>query len=297
MSPHRLRRPGRLQRGFTLVEAIVAIVIIGIIGAIVAVFIRAPIQGYTDSVARAEASDEADLALRRMAREIRLALPNSVRVSAGGDAIEFLLTKTGGRYLAAEDGATSGTPLDFVDANRTAFTVVGGLQTEVTKGEYVVVYNLGPGMAPADAYGFNGTLRNIARVSETANAKATELKLVDNPFARDDAMPSPGRRFQVVSTPVTFQCENRGGGQLVLVRYAGYGIRANMSDAMQGAASAMLARRVSTCANLFSYGATDVELRRSALVLLSLALHTRSAGDPTEGAVRLMHQVHVDNTP
>ena len=91
------------------------IVIIGILGAIVAVFIRAPIQGYADTVARAEAGDEADLALRRMAREIRLALPNSVRVNADGSAIEFLLTKTGGRYLAVEDAATSGTPLDFVN--------------------------------------------------------------------------------------------------------------------------------------------------------------------------------------
>jgi MSHA biogenesis protein MshO len=294
MSTHARRR---LQRGFTLVEAIVAIVITGILGGIVAVFIRAPIQGYADSVARAEASDEADLALRRMAREIRLALPNSVRVSDNGDAIEFLLTRTGGRYLAAEDGATTGTPLDFVDDTRRAFTVVGGLQADVAQGEFVVVYNLGPGMAPADAYGFNSPLRNIAEVAIAASRGATELTLVDNPFARDDAMPSPGRRFQVVSTPVTFQCENKGG-TLVLTRYAGYRIRASMNEAMAGAVtSAVLARRVAGCANLFSYGANDVELRRSALVLLSLALHTRSPGDPLAGAVRLLHQVHVDNTP
>jgi MSHA biogenesis protein MshO len=287
---------GRGARGFTLVEAIVAIVIIGILGAIVAVFIRGPIQGYADTVARAEASDEADLALRRMAREIRLALPNSVRVNADGSAIEFLLTKTGGRYLAAEDAVPDQPVLDFVDAAKTEFSVVGGLQADVEVDEYVAVYNLGPGMAPSDAYGFNGSSRNIARVSERAAAGATLLKLRDNPFARDDPMPSPGRRFQVVSTPVTYACENRNGS-LVLTRHAGYAIRAEITDPMAGATSAVLARRVADCANLFGYGEADVELRRSALVLLALTLRTGGAGDAGNGAVRLVHQVHVDNTP
>lgn len=294
-----ISRPAPLScraRGFTLVEAITVIVIVGIVGAIVAVFIRAPIQGYADSVARAGASDEADLALRRMAREIRLALPNSVRTSDGGETIEFLLTKTGGRYLAVEDGATGGKPLDFVESANTAFTVVGRLQAAVEKDEYVVVYNLGPGMAPADAYGFNGASRNIARVAETAAAGAAEIRLADNPFARDDAMPSPGRRFHVVSTPVTYACEQKGG-QLVLTRYANYPIRASLGDAMDQPRTSVLARRVAGCSGLFRYDVADVELRRSALVLLSLALHTRGAGDAGNGAVRLVHQVHVDNTP
>ena len=289
--------PLRRAHGFTLVEAIVAIVIIGIIGSIVAVFIRAPIQGYADTVARAEAGDEADLALRRMAREIRLALPNSVRVNGNGSAIEFLLTKTGGRYLAAEDAVPNQPVLDFVNAANTEFTVVGGLQADVVAGDYVVVYNLGPGMAPADAYGFNGANRNIARVSADAGSGVTRLRLADNPFARDDPMPSPGRRFQVVSTPVTFACEVRNGSP-TLVRYADYAIRAEITDPMAGAPQAVLARRVTGCAGLFSYGTADAELRRTALVLLTLGLHTRGGGD--DGAnqpVRLVHQVHVDNTP
>ncbi|MGX4640247.1 prepilin-type N-terminal cleavage/methylation domain-containing protein [Massilia sp. SYSU DXS3249] len=286
----------RSARGFTLVEAVIVIVIIGVIGAIVAVFIRSPMLSYTDTVARAEASDEADLALRRMARDIRLALPNSVRVSASGDAIEFLLTTTGGRYLDVDDAATGGTPLDFVGTG-TTFSVVGGLRADVLPNQFVVVYNLGPGMAPADAYAIDGADRNIARVAQGAQAGATEITLADNPFGgRNEPMPSPGRRFQVVDGPVMVRCEPEGDG-FVLRRYAGYPISLEMPGRPTSGSSAVLARRVAACTDVFRYDVADAELRRSALVLLSLALHTRNSGDAAERAVRLVHQVHVDNTP
>ena len=59
-------------RGFTLVEMIIVIVITGIIGAMVAVFIRVPVQGYVDVAARAALADTADTATRRLTRDVRL---------------------------------------------------------------------------------------------------------------------------------------------------------------------------------------------------------------------------------
>ena len=88
----------RRMAGFTLIESIMVIVITGILAAVVAVFIRSPVQGYIDSVRRAELTDQADVALRRISRDVRLALPNSLRVTSDGtyDYIEFIMTSAGG---------------------------------------------------------------------------------------------------------------------------------------------------------------------------------------------------------
>jgi MSHA biogenesis protein MshO len=295
------RQSQRAQSGFTLLEAIVVIVVLGVVATMAAVFIRAPVQAYADSVARAEVTDQADLALRRIARDLRLALPNSIRV-ANGAAIEFLLTKAGGRYLSAEDKAleptpTASQPLDFVNASN-SFTVVGpmpSLRERVVANDFVVVHNLGEGLAPSDAYQFSApnAQRNIARITAISDDK-TLVTLADNPFAaQNPPMPSPTQRFHVVSGPVTYFCGARPDGTLALWRMWGYNITPTQGVPPAGAQQALVATGLANC-NIFDYGAAGSPTRRSALVILTLELKARNERDPT---IRLVHQVHVDNTP
>jgi MSHA biogenesis protein MshO len=285
-----------LQRGFTLVEAVLVIVLIGVLGGMVVVFIRAPLQGYADSTARAELSDVADLALRRMARDLRLALPNSIRVTPAGDAVEFLMTRSGGRYLAAEDGDASLPVLDFIDPSHTSLSVVGPMPAVAAGSDYLVVNNLGPGFEPADAYGPDPAQRNIARV-ERVDAARNQLVLADNPFAaQTPPSPSPYQRFHIVSGPVTYFCglePDRKTRQLT--RQSGYAIRAVQAanPVAAGAAAGtrtLMAGRVKSC--LFQY--QTLASQRSALLILALELQARAGNDES---VRLVHQVHVDNTP
>lgn len=286
-------------RGFTLVEMIVVIAITGVIAAIVAVFLRAPVMQYVDVARRADMSDAADTALRRMARDIRLALPNSVRVAGTCSGttpcfIEFLPTGSatcpasgclgGGRYRAGGPGDE----LSFEIADD-GFEVLGPMPP-MAAGDQVVVYNLGlPG---ADAYA--GSNRSAVTAAPAGNL--VRIAPFAFPFS------SPGKRFHVISTPVTYAClpaPNGAGG--VLRRYWGYPIQASQAnvdsaaelDALvspQSAArgSALLATNVSGCR--FTYTQAAIA-QRTGLVTLDLRLGTQGE------TITLYSATHVSNQP
>lgn len=267
-------RPNLPVRGFTLVEAVVVIAVTGALAAVIALFLRWPMQGYVDSVRRAEMTDIADTALRRIGRDLRLALPNSVRVTTNGadQYLEFIPTRAGGRYRA--EGTDN---LDFTAPDTTS-DIIGPAMT-FQAGDEIVVYNLGgPG---ADAYtGGNRSAYVGALGAPVGNVTIAARQF---PFA------SPGSRFQVVTQPVTYVCQPATG---TLRRYWGYGFQAaqpnDVSAApLAGASRALLATSVSACGFTYAAGATE----RGGLVSLQLSLTQEGE------TVSLYHEVHVANVP
>ncbi len=271
----------RRHRGFTLAEAIVVIVIVGIIAAAVAVFVRAPVQGYLDTASRARLADAADTALRRVVRDLRAALPNSVRTMAPCGAatacLEFIPVGTGGRYRA-EKNVAADDPLDFT-TNDGSFDVLGP-QVTIPAGSWLVVYNLG--ISGADAYegGANPTATTQNRRTATAAASTSNVSFnpVRLPFD------SPAKRFHITAQPVTYVCD-LGGGQLS--RRWDYGFNAAQANPV-GGSSALLADQVTGCS--FNYTAQAVAAR-AGTVLISLQL--TSNGETVSLAV----QAHVSNVP
>jgi MSHA biogenesis protein MshO len=273
------------QAGFTLLEAVLVIVLTGVVAAMLAVFIRAPITAYVDQARRGELSDAADTALRRISRELQRALPNSVRVDASGKVLEFLPVSAGGRYRAAPDAAGTGNPLDFDSTTDGSFEVLGP-GVDVAAGDQLVVYNVGlPG---ADAYS-GETRRALSSTGSGLGTLAYTVGGTQFPFA------SPSNRFQVISTPVTLLCTEGAGGTGGLRRYAGYPIQAAQPTSaaaaplatLAGANNALLVPNVESCSFSYSAGASA----RNAMLTVTLKL--TSSGE----SVTLLHQVHLDNSP
>ena len=269
------------QTGFTLIEMIMVIVILGVIGATVAMFIRKPVDAYFDTGRRATLTDIADTAVRRMSRDISRALPNSIR-NPSSQCIEFIPTRTGGRYRAAPDAGVAGDQsaavLDFTVAD-TSFNMLARnsdlpSSQQIKTNDLVAIYNLG--ISGADAYAGD----NTAVVSGVVSGAETTITIAAKqfPFA------SGNNRFQVIPGDekiVSFVCS---GGNLL--RNSNYAY--TNSCPTSGATVAVLATNVAAC----NFVASASDQQRNALVQLTLTLT-----DASSESISLYHEVHVSNTP
>ncbi|HEY6898306.1 MAG TPA: prepilin-type N-terminal cleavage/methylation domain-containing protein [Rhodocyclaceae bacterium] len=295
------------QAGFTLMEAIVVIVVTGIVSAMVAVFIKTAIDSYTDTARRAQLADAADVSLRRFARELKLAVPNSVRIkdsngNVGSCAvpytcyIEFLTTSGGGRYRDSGDGSTGGNALSFTDSTIKSFDVLGTMPVLNSNavngnGDYIVIYNLGTNYAPADAYQLSNCGSspgcNIAQVQSVAGNTVT---LASNSFAsQKPPLPSPNSRFFVVpyaTRAITYACPTSTSGSFT--RYWGYGLNANQIVPPGGSSAVAIGNIVCTVDYLPN------ALQRNALLYIKLTVSDPAASSET---VSVFQQIRIDNTP
>jgi MSHA biogenesis protein MshO len=283
----RAQRDRFLQRGFTLNELIVTMVVVAIVAALGAQFVKPAIDAYVDTLRRAELTDFADLLARRMERELRAALPNSVRLAAtaSGFALEFVPTRGGGLYRALPTGTGAGDVLRF-DVADTSFDVLGPVPMHAS-GDYLVVANLGENSG-SDFYGA-GSLNRVTTTSSNTSSTAysTDAAPVSISFAAFRfPVPSPSSRFHVATDPVSYVCDTAAKS---LARYSGYGVPAAQAAPPTGAARTdLMSGNLSSCNMRYSPGVTS----RAGLVSMEMKL-TDARGE----SVNLVMQAHIANEP
>jgi MSHA biogenesis protein MshO len=293
MRPTRPERSARGARGFTLIEMVIAIVLVAIIVATTIFFVY-PVRQAADLSARAELTDIADNALQRIGREARLALPNSVRATTP-QQLDFIPVRTAGRYRSEPSGAGCNSTTDATGSDELAFDVADSCfksigtvadPTTITTSDFLVLNNYGTGFTGQDAYATSGTLNRsqVTKADEQGGARE-RINFASSTFNRT-LHDSVGKRFFIVTDPVTYVCDLAGR---TLTRYSSYGFIAPFSSGT----SAVIADNVTGCN--FDYAPNGVA-PQIGLLTLKLALSKTLSGGETE-TVTLYHAVHVNNVP
>jgi MSHA biogenesis protein MshO len=288
----------RQNNGFTLIEMIVVMVLVGILAGTLFMILRGPMQAISANEGRARLVDIAETALQRMTREIRLALPYSIRVSGAG-AVEFLRILDGGRYR--NKGASrlkfnqkNGTFDSLSTLNNAGSVATGTGSTACINGsaDCMVVYNIGQPLTVASATASGSSANaylgasaayegNIATVSAAA---ANSVSFDNNDLAGwSFSFKSPRQRFHIVDTPVSFVCS---GGEVH--RFSGYAITPTQS-VTPGGTDNLLVDQVSAC----TFTLRAPTLTRAGLLTVSLTINDATLGQ----SVTLLQQVHLDNVP
>lgn len=166
------------QSGFSLIEVIAVVVILGIIAVIGTQFIVHTTESYRVTQSRALLANTGRQAVERMTRQLRGALPYSVRLTNGGQCIQFMPIAAAGFYRPS-------LPLDRpIDT-----LVTSPYRIDYYSADYLVLGALGSDEV------YNG----LARTPVTTMG-ATAIGFNAHTFIRN----SESQRFYLVSEPQAF---------------------------------------------------------------------------------------------
>ena len=278
------------DRGFSLIELVMVIMVTGILAGAITVFLKPAIDSYFDTRRRADMTDMADTALRRMSQDIRSAVPNSVQ-SVSSSCFQLVPTIAGGRYRMASDtvndtpaplpctpSATCSAPLD-VTQPVTEFDVLTPMATVPAVNDWVVIDNQNAG----DVYAGSNRAQIGAIVAAPRSSDGLfRITIGSTQFPSD----YDGGRFVVVPNAeqtVFYSCV---GNTLYRTSAAFNASQAAICAATTGA---VVATDVASCT--FVYDPNQGATQQSGFVWMRLELSRDGE------SVALVHGSHVDNVP
>jgi len=264
------------MRGFTLIELVIVIILLSILSISIAGILSSSVSSYMDSRDRNRHSQEAKLVIERMSREIREALPQSVRTRINGSVhcVEF-------------------TPI--VNASSDIDLPASGPVTSFNAVAYNLIATFSPNQAiaimpinAANFYAGGGTRGTVAAITPSgANQVQITLASPTN-FARR----SPLRRFYLLSQPVSF-CLDDASGEVR--RYTNYGFNAAQAAPPTGA-SELYGQNFAANGNVFTY--QPGTLQNASLLQMNFVLQSRSRNLAAgEESFEVFHEVHIRNVP
>lgn len=267
-----MTRQRRSVTGFTLVELVVVIVLLGIVAVSSTQFIGQAVSIYSDSTRRDKLQQQARFVTERISRELRNALPGSIRVASDAgntvQCLEFIPVLAASSYLQPVADA----PISSVDIVDVGYSFVAG--------DKLVIY-------PVDndsVYKTPSAMHQLTSAGAPSAGKQT-LNFSAYQFPHE----SPTRRLFIVGGAVSF-CAEDG----VIRRYDAYNPDEDPFAPPPAAATAVLLAediRLTDGGPVTVFEFSNGTLQRSALVKLDLRFSSEDEW------LRFSQEVFVRNTP
>lgn len=273
------------QQGFTLIEMITVIVLLGVISVGIASFFNFSAQTFVNTSERDQLISSARFSVERLNREIRSALPNSARVLniSGTSCLEFVPIVATSTYL----DLSNVNPIDEIEVIK--FNEIREQSQQaydcVSCNDKLVIYPLSnddvyaePDQTPGQLF----TLLSVDKVS-SGDDDIWLLKLANTVTIEQL---SPTDRFYIVNHPVRY-CEVDNE----LFRITDYNLSGNLTSDVKPANSTKVLMAENITAEFIVNNAT---LHRNSVVQVNLTF-TRPS-DSGE-SVSFNHEIHISNTP
>jgi MSHA biogenesis protein MshO len=268
--------------GFTLVEMIAVIVLLsfGLIGG--SQLFRITAESYRETSTRLKLTQDGRFVIERLSRELRQALPGSVRESTNAttntQCLEWLPIIAASRYLSLPTTSPSN-----------HFTVMEIDPDVAGSNLYAEIFPVGTGavyLVPPAA-GAGGALVLLSSTPMNASGESdTNTDEIYLNAARTFTAASASDRVFITTTPVAVCVQSDGR----MLRHSNYDF---VADATTLTGGTLLAENVlgGTTVDVFDF--SDATLTRNAMVGLNIRIR-----DPnTEEVIRLQHTAFIRNVP
>ncbi len=280
------------QHGFTLIELVFVLIIVAIVGIGISSFMRATVLQYSEFVSRSQLINDSSFIVERMAREIKHAIPNSIRVSGNSNShcLEFVPSKWATTYTALPMQPSSETEVDVIrmaDINNATF-----LPTAAS--DYAFVYP----MESADIYdGTRNKRQMITACSDDGDGDCATDDDSDNiiqlSVANAFTQSSPASRLYIGSSAVSYCVRNqqvyRHTGALdatqTIFTSGGVLMAQNIANTLSSNPAAQ------TGASDDPFRWYEMSLRRNAYTRILLSFSDNGQ------TISFMHEVHIPNVP
>jgi MSHA biogenesis protein MshO len=273
----------KTSMAFTLVELVMVIVVLAILATGSVKFISQSAQGMVDSAERQVLASTASIAMEKVLRQVRRALPNSVRTfdDGGNSCIEFVPILHSSEYVSVPI-ASAATNFDAI----AFFNAVGG------ESGYVAVYPISESSVYGTSPATDRSISTTVASASPAGIPSANLQTItfESPSSYRFPTGSPRKRFYLVSDPISF-CEDTNGR---LWRYQNYGFHPDSSSSIptSGADSILIADSLQV--NSLSFNILQAQLQRNAVIRMSLVI-VRS--NSSLESLELSQEVQLRNVP